>query len=229
MLKEMILRRETIIKTIDKEAITRTILETLKGMEVMFIYLGGSIAYGTFVGNVSDYDINVFVDGTDNAFKIDIYGMDAFCYGKKAMFERFNPKSKLSIYKKCFIDDYLALPDTLVYLNPKYQMEYEEYQNFKINEVLKGFLSNFYEYFGFCLNGSSYIGKKFYHVIRMRGQLENYKKTGKFTLDVHKSYFNEEIDFKLNYEDKEKQKIYFEKIERYLNEIYEIKEGMKDG
>ena len=100
MLKEMILRREKIIKTIDKEAITRTILETLKGMEVMFIYLGGSIAYGTFVGNVSDYDINVFVNGTDNAFKVDIYGMDAFCYGKKVMMERLNPKSKLSIYKK---------------------------------------------------------------------------------------------------------------------------------
>ena len=229
MLKEMILRRETIIKTIDKEAITKTILETLKGMEVMFIYLGGSIAYGTFVGNVSDYDINVFVDGTDNAFKVDIYGMDAFCYGKKSMLERFNPKSQLSIYKKCFIDDYLALPDTLVYINPKYQKEYEEYKNFKINEVLKGFLSNFYEYFGFCLSGSSYIGKKFYHVIRMRGQLENYKKTGKFTLDVPKSYFDEEIDFKLNYEDKDKQKLYFEKIERYLNEIYEIKEGMNDG
>ena len=229
MLKEMILRREKIIKTIDKERITNTILETLKGMEVMFIYLGGSIAYGTFIGNVSDYDINVFVDGSDNAFKVDIYGMDAFCYGKKAMLERFNPKSKLSIYKKCFIDDYLALPDTLVYLNTKYQKEYEEYKNFKINEVLKGFLSNFYEYFGFCLNGSSYIGKKFYHVIRMRGQLENYKKAGKFTLDVPKSYFDEEIDFKLNYEDKEKQKLYFEKIEKYLNEIYEIKEGMKDG
>ena len=63
----------------------------------------------------------------------------------------------------------------------------------------------------------------------MRWQLENYKKTGKFTLDVPKSCFNEEIDFKLNFEDKEKQKTYFEKIERYLNEIYEIKEGMKDG
>ena len=50
MLKEMILRREKIIKTIDKERITNTILETLKGMEVMFIYLGGSIAYGTFIG-----------------------------------------------------------------------------------------------------------------------------------------------------------------------------------
>ena len=217
MLKEMILRREKLIKTIDKERITNTILETLKGMEVMFIYLGGSIAYGTFIGNVSDYDINVFVDGTDNAFKVDIYGMDAFCYGKKAMFERLNPKS------------YLALPDTLVYLNPKYEKEYEEYKNFKINEILKGFLSNFFEYFGFCLNGSSYIGKKFYHVIRMRGQLENYKKTGEFTLDVPKSYFDEEIDFKLNFEDKEKQKQYFEKIEKYLNEIYEIKEEMKDG
>lgn len=63
MTNGIILKRETILKTIDREKITKTIIETLKGMKVMFVYMGGSIAYGTFVGNKSDYDINVFVDG----------------------------------------------------------------------------------------------------------------------------------------------------------------------
>lgn len=229
MIEEIIIKRKKLIESMDKKSIKKKIMSVFPGFTLMFMHFGGSIGYGSFVSGKGDYDINVFLDGFNGAFKTSIDDMDVFVYGKDKMMERLNPKSNLSLYKKCFIDDVLTLPDTLIYLNPEYQKEYEEYKNFKINEVLKGFLSNFYEYFGFCLNGSSYIGKKFYHVIRMRGHLENYKKTGNFTLDVPKSYFDEEIDFKLNYEDKEKQKIYYEKIEKYLNEIYEIKEGMKDG
>ena len=63
-----------------------------------------------------------------------------------------------------------------IYLNPNYEKECETYKNYKINEVLKGFLTNFYEHFAFCFNGNFQPGKKFYHVIRMRGQIENYKK-----------------------------------------------------
>ncbi len=229
MINELRLKRDALLKTIDKEKITKTIIETLKGMKVMFIYMGGSIAYGTFVGNKSDYDINVFVDGLGGAFKIDIYGMDAFCYGKNSMLERFNPTNRFSLYKKCFIDDYLSLPDTLLYLNPNYKKEYETYKNYKINEVLKGFLTNFYEYFAFCFNGNFQPGKKFYHVIRMRGQIENYKKTGVFSLDLPKSYFDEEIDYKINFEDKTRNKEFNEKLEKYLDEIYEFREELKDG
>lgn len=229
MTNGIMLKRETILKTIDIEKITKTIIETLKGMKVMFVYMGGSIAYGTFVGNKSDYDINVFVDGLEGAFKIDIYGMDAFCYGKNSMLERFNPTNRFSLYKKCFIDDYLSLPDTLLYLNPNYEKEYETYKNYKINEVLKGFLTNFYEYFAFCFNGNFQPGKKFYHVIRMRGQIENYKKTGVFSLDLPKSYFDEEIDYKLNWNNGNRRKELNEKLEKCLNEIYEFKEGLKDG
>ncbi len=229
MIRELVLNKEAIIKSIDKESIVKKIVSALEKFEVMFIYLGGSIAYGTFISGVSDYDINVFVDGINGAFKIDIYGIDVFCYGKEVMIERLNPNNNLSQYKKCFIDDKLSLPDTLIYLNRKYQKEYEEYKNFNFNKVLRGFLTNFYEYFGFCFNGSSSLGKKFYHVIRIIGQLENYLNSGEFSLDLSKFYFNQTMDFKLHYDDLDKRNYYFELIEKYLNEIYEIKEGLKDG
>lgn len=63
----------------------------------------------------------------------------------------------------------------------------------------------------------------------MRGQIENYKKTGVFSLDLPKSYFDEEIDYKINFEDKTRNKEFNEKLEKYLDEIYEFKEGLKDG
>lgn len=63
-------------------------------------------------------------------------------------------------------------------------------------------------------------------MIRMKGQLENYKK---ISLDLDDKYFKEEIDFKLNWGRKERQKGYLSLMEKYLEEIYEFKEGLKDG
>ena len=75
--------------------------------------------------------------------------------------------------------------------------------------VLHGFFSNFHDYFAFCFNDSPIVGKKFYHVIRMKGQIEKYKESGAFGLDLDDSYFKEEIDFKLNWGKKERQKGYY--------------------
>ena len=146
-----------------------------------------------------------------------------------SILDRLNPNSPISQYKRSFIDDVLGLPDTLIGLNEEYKDIYEEYKNFDFNKNLKGFLTNFYEYFAFCFNGEFQVGKKFYHVIRMRGQIENYKKTGVFSLDLPKSYFDEEIDYKLNWNNENRRKELNTKLEKYLDEIYEFKEGLKDG
>lgn len=144
--------------------------------------------------------------------------------------ERLNPKNKFSSYKKCFMDDYLSLPDTLIYLYKNYQKEYEEYANFKMNnEVLYGFLNNFIDYFGFCFGGSSVLTKKLYHIIRMKGQIEKYKETAVFSLDIDKKYYDEEIDFKTNFNDKSRSTYFFNLLEAYLNDIIKFKEGLKDG
>ena len=193
------------------------------------MYFGGSVCYGTFISGKSDYDINVVVDDLKGAFKTNISGTDVFIYGVSSILDRLNPNSPISQYKRSFIDDVLGLPDTLIGLNEEYKDIYEEYKNFDFNKNLKGFLTNFYEYFAFCFNGEFQVGKKFYHVIRMRGQIENYKKTGVFSLDLPKSYFDEEIDYKLNWNNENRRKELNAKLEKYLDEIYEFKEGLKDG
>ena len=229
MIKEIVLKRNKLIATLDKKQIIKSIMASLPGLKMAFMYFGGSVCYGTFISGKSDYDINVVVDDLKGAFKTNISGTDVFIYGVSSILDRLNPNSPISQYKRSFIDDVLGLSDTLIGLNEEYKDIYEEYKNFDFNKNLKGFLTNFYEYFAFCFNGEFQVGKKFYHVIRMRGQIENYKKTGVFSLDLPKSYFDEEIDYKLNWNNETRRKELNEKLEKYLDEIYEFKEGLKDG
>lgn len=229
MIKEIVLKRNKLIATLDKKQIIKSIMSSLPGLKMAFMYFGGSVCYGTFISGKSDYDINVVVDDLNGAFKTNISGTDVFIYGVSSILDRLNPNSPISQYKRSFIDDVLGLPDTLIGLNEEYKDIYEEYKNFDFNKNLKVFLTNFYEYFAFCFNGDFQVGKKFYHVIRMRGQIENYKKTGVFSLDLPKSYFDEEIDYKLNWNNETRKKELNEKLEKYLDEIYEFKEGLKDG
>ena len=229
MIKEIVLKRNKLIATLDKKQIIKSIMSALPGLKMAFMYFGGSVCYGTFISGKSDYDINVVVDDLNGAFKTNISGTDVFIYGVSSILDRLNPNSPISQYKRSFIDDVLGLPDTLIGLNEEYKDLYEEYKNFDFNKNLKGFLTNFYEYFAFCFNGEFQVGKKFYHVIRMRGQIENYKKKGAFSLDLPKSYFDEEIDYKLNWNNDNRRKELNTKLEKYLDEIYEFKEGLKDG
>ena len=229
MIKEIVLKRNKLIATLDKKQIIKSIMSALPGLKMAFMYFGGSVCYGTFISGKSDYDINVVVDDLNGAFKTNISGTDVFIYGVSSILDRLNPNSPISQYKRSFIDDVLGLPDTLIGLNEEYIEIYEKYKNFDFNKNLKGFLTNFYEYFAFCFNGDFQVGKKFYHVIRMRGQIENYKKTGVFSLDLSKSYFDEEIDYKLNWNNENRRKELNAKLEKYLDEIYEFKEGLKDG
>ena len=229
MIKEIVLKRNKLIATLDKKQIIKNIMASLPRLKMAFMYFGGSVCYGTFISGKSDYDINVVVDDLKGAFKTNISGTDVFIYGVSSILDRLNPNSPISQYKRSFIDDVLGLPDTLIGLNEEYKDIYEEYKNFDFNKNLKGFLTNFYEYFAFCFNGEFQVGKKFYHVIRMRGQIENYKKTGVFSLDLPKSYFDEEIDYKLNWNNENRRKELNTKLEKYLDEIYEFKEGLKDG
>ena len=228
-IKEIVLKRNKLIATLDKNKIISSIMASLPGLKMAFMYFGGSVCYGTFISGKSDYDINVVVDDLKGAFKTNISGTDVFIYGVSSILDRLNPNSPISQYKRSFIDDVLGLPDTLIGLNEEYKDIYEEYKNFDFNKNLKGFLTNFYEYFAFCFNGDFQVGKKFYHVIRMRGQIENYKKTGVFSLDLPKSYFDEEIDYKLNWNNENRRKELNTKLEKYLDEIYEFKEELKDG
>lgn len=229
MISELKLKRSKFMETLDKERLARRIVGMLPNMRVMFIYIGGSVAYGTFSPGKSDLDINLFADGYGGAFKVNIPDGDLFVYGREKLVDRFDPESQMSLYKKCFTDDFLSLPETLVYLDPDYRKEYEAYMHTDFAKCMKGYLENFLGYYGFLYNGSSRLGKRFYHVIRVRGQLEEWKRTGVYSLSLPEEYYRREMEFKEGYPALGSRKEWLDLIGRYLDEIGEIKEGLKDG
>ena len=221
------LKRNTNIKddTFDKEKITKTVKGFLPAYKIMFIYFGGSIAYDTFNPNISDIDINVFVDGFKGYIHTEMYGYDVFVFGKEEIVKRQHLDKDLPDYAKLFIDDYFSLDETLIYLDPLYRDEFNWLKNFKMSEVLKPFLKHTYEYYMYFYVDNEKPFKRFYHVIRIRGQLENYKKTGVFNHDMPLSYRQELLSFKNNYDNENGMQMYRTIIPKYLEEIKQFEEG----
>ena len=212
-------------KTLDD--VIKSIIRLYHNYKVMFIYYGGSLAYGTYSQGKSDIDLEVFIDGIPYASKTEYCDVDLFIYPKEYITKRFDMSDNLNGYRKSFADVYLGLPGTLVYLNEEYRKEFEEYISFDFKTILPQFLGVFIDYYGFCLEDAESLGKKFYHIIRMRGQLERYLETGKFGYETPEGYKEEMLDFKCNWDNKEKNKIYSKKIKNYFEEIKKIKEELE--
>lgn len=220
MIEEIKYTRKKVIQSlIDVRKIYREVTALLENKTIMFMYLGGSLAFDMFNRECSDIDINVFVDDFDSFIHTPCGDYDLFIYGKKWMMKRELMDEELPLYNRIFIDDKYSLDETLIYKNPRFQAEYEEFKNFDITTVLKKYLLNVYEYYKFLYVDNEVPLKRFYHVIRIKGQLESYKKTGKFDLTIEKDYKDEAILFKDNLDKEIAKVIYATKIDNYLEEF----------
>ena len=129
-------------------------------------------------------------------------------------------------YVKLFIDDIFSIDKNIIYENPKYHEDLMKLQSYDITKSLKKYLSNFYEYYMYYFVDSETPVKKFYHVIRVRGQLDHFLKTGVFNLEMDEKYRKEMLEFKQNTENQIGLQIYASKIGDYLEETRKIKEGL---
>ena len=74
----------------------------------------------------------------------------------------------------------------------------QKLQSYDITKSLKKYLLNFYEYYMYFFVDSETPVKKFYHVIRVRGPLDHFLKTGIFNLEMDEMYRKEMLEFKQN-------------------------------
>lgn len=230
MINEMKVNNDVERKEIDIDEFVKRLIQIFHNYKVMFIYYGGSLAYNTYTKGRSDIDLEVFIDGIPYPYKSDLSDIDLFVYPKEYITKRFDmDDEELNSYRKSFADVYLGLPDTLVYLNDEYKEDYLKYKDFDFKKIIPDFLREFIDYYGFCLEGTNLLGKKFYHIIRMRGQLENYLKTGVYSFEVPDKYKEELLDFKINFQNEDKNKYYLKKINTYFDEIKEIREKLING
>lgn len=228
MIKDIRQKRDLVLNRFSKEYIFDAVSNTLSTYEIMFMYFGGSLAYDCFEDGRSDIDINVFVDGFNGYIHTSCGNFDLFIYGKNCMMKRQHVADEMTNYNKIFIDDMCQIDNLLIYLNEKYKKEYEEFVHYDITRSLKKYLNAVYKYFMFLYVDNEEPLKRFYHVIRIRGQLENYKATRKYNDNLPALYKNEMITFKRNYDTEKGKEIYKNKIGTYLDYINEIMEELKD-
>ena len=201
----------------------------LRNYEIMFIYFGGSIAYGTYEEGHSDYDVNIVAKGLKGYFHTNCDDLDFFVYGEQEAMDKQNLADYLTLYFKAYVDEVLALDETLIYLNPKYKKEFEAYKDIKLETKLIPYLEVFIEYHADIINDEKHLAvKRLYHVIRLHEILENYQKTGKFSLALSDKTKQEILFFKKNYNTEEGIEFYnkriipaFLDIERYYKFLKE--------
>lgn len=210
-----------------KNKIYRIAKNALKNYKIMFMYFGGSLAYGSYIPKRSDIDVNVVVDGLKGYSHINIQNMDFFIYGKEVAMKKQKLTSKLSLYYKTYIDEVLEIGKTHIFLDDNYKDFFEEYKNINLEERLTDFLRVFTNYHEDIILRSHGIPiKRLHHIIRMKGILENYIKTKKYALKIDESYTKTIKEYKIHYNDEQGKKIYendilpaFLFVKEFLNKI----------
>lgn len=227
MIKAIRPKIELVGGVFDKNKIIADISGMLNSYKIMFMYFGGSIAYNAFSKDLSDIDVNVFVDGFEGYIHTNCGDYDLFIYGKDYALKRQKVDKSMMEYNKIFIDDKCNIDDLLIYLDKDYLNEFNEFKNYDIRKSLIPYLEAVYNYYMFIYLDSETPVKRFYHVIRIRGQLEYFLKTGNYDLSIPLNFKEEMISFKTNCDNSIGQDIYSDKIGKYLSEIKKIKEDLE--
>ena len=224
MIKELIYNGSAKIKSINKDELIQKLKKMFHKYEIMFVYFGGSICYGTFNTRNSDIDIVVFLKGYKGFIHTDFEQYDLFIFGDNCIKLREEVSDELHDYERIFIDDIYALDKTLIYLNKKFENEYESFKNFKMESVLKKYLAHAYDYFMYLYVDNEIPAKRFYHVIRIKGQLEHFKETGTYNLEMDYKYKTLMLEFKNNYDKVRGKEIYANEIHEYLEDFKKYSE-----
>ncbi len=210
---------------IDKEKIITYAKGLLKDKEIMFMYFGGSIAFGIYEQEYSDIDVNVFVNGLKGFIHTEMDGIDYFIYGDDKYLSRQDMTSDLPLYNKIFIDDALSLDETLIYLNPVFDKEFKEFKNIKLEDRLKTFLEKNLQYYEYYYNETARPSKKMYHLFRWRGIIENYILTKKLTLEIADSWKEKMFSYKHNWNSESGVKLHKE-LKEVIGYIKKYKEAL---
>ena len=185
--------------------------------KVLLLYKCGSYAFGTATEK-SDEDYVVVLR--------DFKGLTHLSHGKKEYFifglEDWKAKQEFSDqldeYFEIFNDEVLAFPYNILNKDESMDDLIEFYKsNFASN--YKKWINKVVSYFRFYYDLGD-INKNMYHLLRIRFMVENYLKTGSFSLELSEEVLNKIFNFKAS-TDKE---TYRKEINRALIYLSNLKE-----
>ena len=189
---------------------------------IMFMYYSGSINYG-FNDDLSDYDVTAIVNGFKGSVEINLPNLDLLVYGSDCYLDRFNLKEEVPVYQIVKMDDLISLDRNLIYINPLYKDKFLEYRSYSFD--FKTYLKNFLAFQKIRRLNYNMPDKSMYHIFRVKGMIEYYKKWGKLMMIVEEPLLSDMINFKNNYNN-EIGYSYLPKIKEALDFIEEYTKRM---
>jgi hypothetical protein len=193
--------------------------------EILLIYYGGSIAYG-LDDNTSDKDVTVVLDGFRGNLHITIGEYDLFVFAKDRFIQRQTFDESIIAYHRAAADNVMSIDRTLIYINPTFQETLDELLVYDDKEFMLNHIAAELEYGRMRFDVNTNF-KSHYHVFRIRGMVDHYKKTGKYELVVEEPWFTKMMDFKNNWDNEiaqnyvEEIKDQLDYLENYRNEMIE--------
>jgi len=213
-------------RTFSKDEVIERVQNVFPKSEIMFIYYCGSIAFGLDDEN-SDVDVTAVLDNFNGNIHLSLGDLDIFAFGQDVYMKKQEQDSSVALYYRAYMDEILSTKDNLIYLNSRYQNEYERYKNTDFNKILGPFLNSFVVQNEVRLKDQVPY-KSHYHILRVRGILDHVDRVGKYELIVEEPWYSQMIEYKKNW-DKEIGIKYMPVLERELRYIAEYRDKvMKD-
>ena len=208
----------------DNERLKNIVINMFPEHEVMFMYYCGSIAYNTVSSN-SDIDITVVLHGFKGLIHTSIEGIDIFGYGYHDFLKRQEMDADIPLYNRLHADDIINAREHTIFINPLFTSEFEALVDADFSSRLDKFLDTVIEYYDQIINRDNMLVKRVYHILRIRAILDNYIRSGKYTLTLSEDWIKRINELKTNW-DKTSDTSYLVTLKQYLQEIKDIRNGV---
>ena len=208
----------------DNERLKNIVINMFPEHEVMFMYYCGSIAYNTVSSN-SDIDITVVLHGFKGLIHTSIEGIDIFGYGYHDFLKRQEMDPDIPLYNRLHADDIINAREHTIFINPLFTSEFEALVDADFSSRLDKFLDTVIEYYDQIINRDNMLVKRVYHILRIRAILDNYIRSGKYTLTLSEDWIKRINELKTNW-DKTSDTSYLVTLKQYLQEIKDIRNGV---
>jgi hypothetical protein len=185
---------------LSKISTENSIISTLKKYypedDLIFSYWAGSFLYNCSNIN-SDLDVVAVFANRKSLKKTRKHGIDFYIFGAEILKDNYLHK-KHPFINKCHYDAVLYLKDQkkIIYRDPIYQNEILNYLSIDFNSFLIPYLRSVVSYHKYLLNHYHPPIKYHYHLIRVRGLLDQYDKTGNLGHIIDGKYQKEIINYR---------------------------------
>ena len=153
--------------------------------------------------------------------------MDIFAYGIDSFIQRQSISDELPLYNLIHADDFIKAKDNLIYLKPEYKDNFNKLLAIGFEKVLPDYLDAFIEYYDALINKQQAKVKRAYHIYRVKAIIDNFKKTGKYDVNIPKAAVDKISNYKKNWESLEDDVIL--EFSNIIAEIKEFRESLKVG